>query len=371
MRPFASLRASVRSPLLQVLKTSVAAIVAWLLSAILLQQPLPIFAAIAALLVVQPSVNQSLAKGVERSIGVILGVVLAYAAGLLFGNATWVVLAVIVVSLLVAWALKLTPGSSNQIPISAMLVLAIGAQSPEAQTPEYSIDRILESIIGAVVGLIVNAVIVPPVLVAPARLAVGRLAAGVSSALDRLSSALTTVSDTSELHELLEQARELRPMQRSAIDDLDSAEESLTFNPRASKHRRTIEQDRELLERLATLVTRTIGMTRAVHDNYDAALVSDPIVAAIATELRRAAHDVRLVSRSVGAAGAGRSKSDDTAAGSAEPLFTTAETPALTAPLVIAKPDPEHWILVGSLMEDIRRIREEIRVGTDEVGPTT
>jgi hypothetical protein len=36
----------------------------------------------------------------------------------------------------------------------------------------------------------------------------------------------------------------------------------------------------------------------------------------------------------------------------------TAELPALTAPLVIAKPHPDHWILVGSLMEDLRRVRE-------------
>jgi hypothetical protein len=44
----------------------------------------------------------------------------------------------------------------------------------------------------------------------------------------------------------------------------------------------------------------------------------------------------------------------------------TADIPALTAPLVIAKPDPRHWILVGSLMEDIRRVREEIMGGPED-----
>ena len=38
----------------------------------------------------------------------------------------------------------------------------------------------------------------------------------------------------------------------------------------------------------------------------------------------------------------------------------TAELPALTAPLLISRPHPEHWILIGSLMEDLRRIREVI-----------
>ncbi|HEV7957428.1 MAG: hypothetical protein JWL94_606 [Microbacteriaceae bacterium] len=356
MRQFASFRAATRSPLLQVLKTSVAAIVAWLLSTLLLQQPLPIFAAIAALLVVQPSVNQSLAKGVERSIGVVLGVVLAYGAGLLFGSATWVVLAVIVVSLLLAWALKLTPGSSNQIPISAMLVLAIGPQSSA-----YAIDRILETIIGAVVGLIINALIVPPVLVAPARLAVGRLTAGVASCLESIASALTTPQGAGELDVLLERARELRPQHVKARADLDDAEESLSFNPRAGRHRRAIDQDRELLERLSTLVTRTIGMARAVHDNYDASLGTDPVVGRIAEELGRAAHDLRLMAKAVGASGPSSVRNANDAE---RPV--TADIPALTAPLVIAKPDPRHWILVGSLMEDIRRVREEIMGGPED-----
>ncbi|HUG51472.1 MAG TPA: FUSC family protein, partial [Terrimesophilobacter sp.] len=60
MRLTSSLRASSRSPLLQVLKTSLASVGAWVVCVVLLNQPLPIFAAIAALLVVQPSVNLSL-----------------------------------------------------------------------------------------------------------------------------------------------------------------------------------------------------------------------------------------------------------------------------------------------------------------------
>jgi hypothetical protein len=27
---------------------------------------------------------------------------------------------------------------------------------------------------------------------------------------------------------------------------------------------------------------------------------------------------------------------------------------------VIARPHPQHWILIGSLMEDLRRVRDEI-----------
>ncbi|MBC7724758.1 MAG: FUSC family protein [Burkholderiaceae bacterium] len=337
MRPFASLRSSARAPLLQVLKTSVAAVAAWLLSSVVVQESTPIFAAIAALLVVQPSVTQSLAKGVERSIGVILGVVLAFTAGALFGATTWVILAAIVVALLVAWALRLSPGSSNQIPISAMLVLAIGSQ-----TPAYALDRIVETVIGALVGLTVNAIIVPPVLVTPAHTAVVRLAQAVAVTLDDLATSLSNPADHAGM---LEGARRLRDLQSDAVLRVDAAAESLSLNPRGRHHRAALEADRLLLARLATLVTRTIGMARAVHDNHSASLADDPLAGAIATELGRAAHDVRLLAVRTSAA---------------RPDGGAPELPALTAPLIIARPDPRHWILVGSLLEDLRRIREEI-----------
>ena len=338
-------RGTSRSSLLQVLKTSVAVIVAWLLSNLLLGQQLPIFAAIAALLVVQPSVNQSLGKGIERSVGVILGVLLAYGAGIVFGSSTWIVLAIVVVSLLLAWALRLTPGSANQIPISAMLVLAIGG----AENTDYAIERVVETLIGCGVGLLVNVLIVPPVLSAPAHHAVIRLATLIAATLDALSIALGKPQTRAQLATLLEDARALRPLQLQAQDAMTSAEESLLLNPRRGAHRVSIERDRMLMQKLAILVTRVLGLARAVHDRYDDELPSEPIVQSIAQELARAAHDLRRLAAdgNAGQVGDGAGVVD-------------ADQPALTAPLVIATPHPEHWILVGSLMEDIRRVREEI-----------
>lgn len=346
----ASLRASSRSPLLQVLKTSVAAILAWLICNVALGQPLPIFAAIAALLVVQPSVNQSLAKGVERSLGVIVGVLLAYGAGTLFGNSSWIVLTVIVVSLLLAWALRLSPGSANQIPISAMLVIAIGTN-----TPGYAANRVIETVIGAIVGLVINAVIVPPVLIGPAHAAVVRLAESVAATLDTLADTLRSPRSNEQLSSMIAEARALKQLREKAAGSLTLADESLMLNPRRSKYRVPLERDLLLLSSLGVLVTRVTGMARALHDNYDPGLHDDPFVLSIALELDRAAHDLLLLAREPSTGGR--------EAGQEAPI--TAELPALTAPLAIAMPDAHNWILVGSLLEDLRRVREVI-IGDDE-----
>ncbi|AWB89427.1 FUSC family protein [Salinibacterium hongtaonis] len=343
MRPFATVRATARAPVIQVVKTSVAIIVSWLICAPLLSQPLPVFAAIAALLVMQPSVTQSLSKGIERSLGVILGVVLAYGAGLLFGHSSFVVLILIVVAIVLSWALRLSPGSANQIPISAMIVLAVGG----GDNPAYAAERIIETIIGAVVALIVNMAIVPPVQVAPAVTSVKRLAAQVAESLDALADALMTVTPRDQLSAMLTHARSLRPLQKSAAEAISNAEESLLLNPRSAKHRAQLARLRDLLSRLDVLVTRAIGMTRAVHDHYDAGLPQEPIAASIARELTRAAHDLRLLA-------------EIATASEKAPSPTVVEPPALTSPLSVAAPHPEHWILIGSLLEDLRRVREAI-----------
>jgi uncharacterized membrane protein YgaE (UPF0421/DUF939 family) len=334
------LRVTARTPLLQVLKTSVAAIASWLVCVVALHQPLPIFAAIAALLVVQPSVSQSFTRGVERSLGVVFGVVLAFGIGLLFGRSTWIVLAVIVVALLLAWVFKLSPGSTNQIPISAMLVLSIGGL-----TPNYAIYRVTETVIGAAIGLIVNTAIVPPVLLAPAHGAVQKLLGDCASCLDNVAASLTTAQTRESLDDLLKRSRALRVAQTTAQSAIAAGAESLTMNPRRSRHRRVLEYDTMMLDRLTVLVTRIIGMARAIHDNYDERLSEDPTVHAIAREITRSAHDLRLLGRDI----------------EGNPhLLDDADEPALTAPLTVLAPNQDNWILIGSLLEDMRRVREEI-----------
>jgi uncharacterized membrane protein YccC len=335
----ATFRATRRVPILQVLKSAVATIAAWLIAGWLVEGQLPVFAAIAALLVVQPSVNQSLGKAVERSIGVIMGVLIATGISLVLGQNTWIILLAVVVAMLVAWTLKMTPGTSNQVAISALLVLALGASSPE-----YALDRVLETLIGAAIGIVVNALIVPPVAIAPARSEVALLGGELAASVDRLAAALEHPRSPAQLETLMIEARLLRPMRDASDAAIESGEESLTLNPRRSAHREELVKLRELLEKLGPIVTQVIGMTRAFADHYDQSLHDEPTVRAIAEQLRRVAHDVRLAVR--------------VAEPDPEPL--TSETPALTSALVIASPKSDHWILVGSLMEDLRRIREEL-----------
>ncbi|MCS5734816.1 FUSC family protein [Herbiconiux daphne] len=342
LAPARAFQTSSRTPLLQVLKTAVAAVIAWIVCSFIAPQQVPVFGAIAAIIVVQPSVNQSFTRAFERSIGVIVGVVVAEAAAFVFGSPGWLILAAIVISLLVGWALRFPQSSTVQIPISAMLVLSIGAQ-----TPGYAVERIIETIIGALIGVVINWLIVPPVALKPAHDAVASLGREVAAIMEGLARVLSEPTDSASRQLLLVEARLLRPMQAKAQAAVDLAEESLRFNPRRSSHRAELATDAALLTMLGIVVTRVLGMARSLNDHFDESLHEEPTAAGIAEELRRAAHDLRLVMQNA-------------ALPVAEVELLGDEPPALTAPLQALMPSPEHWIVIGSLLEDLRRVREEI-----------
>jgi uncharacterized membrane protein YgaE (UPF0421/DUF939 family) len=353
VNPVSRLRSSSRTPFLQVVKTAVAVVAAVLLCELVIRGPFPTFAAIAALLVVQPSINQSFVKGLERSAGVLLGVVLATGVHLLLGDAVWIVLLVVVLAILLAWALRLTPTSATQVGISGMLVLTAGVV-----TPHYSADRILETVIGAAVALVVNAVIVPPVLLEPAHLAVARLARDTAAAFERIAVGLTEGWDTDRWHAALLQARALRQQHARTDAALTSARDSLTMNPRGGRHRTILERDVAVTEHLRVLVTRVTGMTRAVRDNTAPDLRADPMVGRIATEVARIGADVRRLGAQVEST---RLTPGELAERPEEPEVEH----ALTAPLEVVRPNSRHWVLIGALLEDVRRVREEL-LGEDD-----
>jgi uncharacterized membrane protein YgaE (UPF0421/DUF939 family) len=144
---------STRMPFAHVAKIAVAALVAWFLCAAFITDQAPVFAGIAAVMVVQPSIAATMSRAVERSLGVILGVVVASTVTLLLGSGDVAAIVTIVVAVLVPWGLRLSVTSSVQVPISAMLVVAFATSMPG-----YEGHRIVETIVGAAVGVAINAV---------------------------------------------------------------------------------------------------------------------------------------------------------------------------------------------------------------------
>lgn len=325
----------VRPSWFQLLKGAAASILTWFVCGAIFTEQLPIFGAIAALLVMQDNVDQSLTKGIERVIGVLIGVSVAIGAGSLFGNQPWLFIAAIPAAMAVGWLLRMTPSSANQIAISALLMIALGGLQLH-----YGVERLVETAIGAAIGVLINALVIAPVRNSSVHEAIVSLTDDAALVLEKIADGLTTPRDSAWLAQMLADARALQAERTRVHQLLRQARDSLRFNPRSRRYREGLAEDDDQFQRLQPIVTQVIGMARALSDLYSPELADDPTVAGMADEMRRAAHDLARLAHATGG----------------EPT----EPPALTAPFTIPTPNPRHWVLVGSLMEDLRRVRGRI-----------
>lgn len=328
---------AMRPSILQLLKAAAAAILTWFVCLLVYPGQLPIFGAIAALIVVQDSVDQSLTKGIERVVGVLLGVSVALGAAAVFGPQAWLFIAAIIVAMCVGWLFRMSPTSTNQVAISALLMIALGGLQLD-----YGFERLIETAIGAAIGVALNALIVAPVRISPVRVAIDQLCRQAADVLSRIADSLAEPRDRAWLAEMHASARALQEERTRVNGLLRQARESLRLNPRGGRYREELAEDDAIFQRLQPITQQIIGMSRAIYDLYSPDLVEVPAVVGMVEEIRKASHDLERLGQ----------PRDATSADN--------EPPALTAPYTIPRPHPDHWVLIGSLMEDLRRMRGRI-----------
>jgi uncharacterized membrane protein YccC len=144
-----------RSQVFLAAKTAIAAGLAWVAALAVDPHSGPYFAPLAVLLVVQPTVYDSLSRAFQRVAGVVVGVAAALAVSHFLAPSAWSIGIIVFAGLLAGWAARLGPQGVVQIPVSALLVFLVGRA-----TPGYGADRIADTLVGAAVAVI--AVVLSP-----------------------------------------------------------------------------------------------------------------------------------------------------------------------------------------------------------------
>jgi hypothetical protein len=341
---------------LRTAKTTLAAVISWELARLLPGSQPPVLAPLTALLVTQLTLVKTITGSLQRVASVTAGVLLALAAADLLGLHWWSVGLVIFVSLAVGQVLKL--GSHRiEMAVSALLVMTLGGTPGVAQT------RVLETLIGAGVGVLVNAVLVPPVYIRPASEAIYGLADDMARVLEGAAADLAEGWSGEDAYERLREARELDGEVGEAREAIGQAEDSLRLNPR----RRLVVGDPsdELREGMSTLEHSVIlvrGLMRSLVD-LDTATGGrgpDPALAAAVRELlEELAVAVRTFGEHVAASVPGPE------ANQAPLLRALARARAGRDRLARAmtagrRADPEVWPVHGHLLANADRLLSEL-----------
>jgi uncharacterized membrane protein YccC len=262
-------------------KTTAAAVLAWLVALPLSDNPRPVLAPLTALLVVQLTLYDTLRTGLRRVISVVAGVLVAVVLTEQVDLHWWSLGIAVAGSLVLGRLLRLGPEVA-EVPISAMLVLAVGGSDVAAS------GRVIETLIGAAVGVLVGAFVAPPLYVRPASDAVQSLARAMAEVMRRVGRELEGDYSREQAAQWLEAARGLGHDFAVADRALGRAETSLRFNPRARHKQHTAPSLRSGLEGMERASVALRGICRSLADRAH----GDAPEPVYAEDVRRALRDL-------------------------------------------------------------------------------
>lgn len=224
-----NVRRYLRDPVVHLtIRATLAATLSYAVAVELETSPAPLTAPLTALLVVQVTVYSTLTTSIRRVNSVVVGVLIAIGFSAVMGLSWWSLGLIILASLTIGQFVKVDE-FVNEVAISAMLVLGVTRLADQAW------DRVLETLIGAVVGLLFNLLFAPPVWLDTAGESIEDLARRARHLLRRMAEQLHGPTPVSKAAARLHEARELD----QAIADVDAAlrqaEDSLRLNPRISE----------------------------------------------------------------------------------------------------------------------------------------
>jgi hypothetical protein len=209
------------------IRLSLAAIAAYAVALAAVSDPRPITAALTALLIVQVTLVGTIADTLRRIVSVIAGVGIAITVSVFVPFTWWSLGALILVAILLGQALRLG-AHLLEVPISAMLVLSAGGLGSAAT------DRILETVVGAAVGLLVNVVVPPSTRTRTAGAAVEHFAQRIAGVLERAATSLSEEPPSRDLvYQWLDDVRRIAADTGDVDRVLSEVRESRRLNPRA------------------------------------------------------------------------------------------------------------------------------------------
>ncbi|MFF3846809.1 aromatic acid exporter family protein [Streptomyces sp. NPDC002328] len=238
------------------LRSAAAATIAYVIALRLSPEAAPLTAPLTALLVVQVTLFATLTNGVRRVNAVVAGVLVAIAFSLLVGL-TWWSLALVIVAALAVGHLVRVEEYVQEVAISAMLVLGVTTIGNTAWA------RVLETLIGAVVGLAINLLLPPPVWVEEAGESIEGLARRVRQLMLRVGEEAAGRTPAEQAAARLHEARRLDHDIVEVDAALRQAEDSLRLNPRVREgvlHRVVLRTGLDTLE-ICTVVLRVLART--------------------------------------------------------------------------------------------------------------
>ncbi|MFD5092794.1 aromatic acid exporter family protein [Amycolatopsis thailandensis] len=222
-----------RRSFVQTVKAAAAAVIAWVVATSVLELPQPFLAPYAAVFLVQATVYRSL-RGWAQQVGAVsVGVLVAAGVGHIVPSVT-VALGLVVFGGLLIGSWRGFGDSGVWVGVTGMLLISYGS----ATEPVLLADRLLETALGAAIGAVLNAVVLPPLHGERLRAATSRLASAIADVLVE-TAVLVRGGEPPEAADLLQdRMRDVRSLVAEAEDAIGWTREGRYLNLRGRREAR-------------------------------------------------------------------------------------------------------------------------------------
>lgn len=244
---------------LQIVKTALAAAVSWMVATAVLDSTFPYFAPLAAILTVQVTVADSVEKATQRIIGIIGGVGISLLIGHWFSISSLSIFLVILIGMAISKGLRMNPQIVSQVAVSSFLVLAFGLKEEG-----YALERIVETLVGSVVAVLINALIIPQNAIPEVEKHILAMGKQATTTLRFLATQLHQ-TDKGQLVGRQE-TDTLIAASEKCLDALQLAEQSLKYNPFLTHKRTHLSRLTIVVRRLEHITTQVRGIRRGIAD---------------------------------------------------------------------------------------------------------
>ncbi len=344
---------------MQTLRSTGAAVIAYVVATSTLSQPAPLTAPLTALLVVQVTLYATLTTGIRRVNAVVVGVLIASGFSSLVGLSWWSLGLTIFTSLIIGRLVRVNE-FVPEVAISAMLVLGV------AQVADTAWERVFETLIGAGVGLLFNLLFAPPVWVQSAGTSIDVLARRMGEMFRDLGGDLGGRVTVEQAAERLHRARRIDHDIVAVDASLRQAEESLMLNPRVRQgllYRVVLRTGLDTLE-ICAVVLRVLArtLTDLAKDRVDEPLFPAEVASGLTELFGQLAEAVASFSTLITTPVAASAEEAETRLTDALTVSRATRDRVADMLLAAVQDHPRKWQLHGALLAEVDRILDELDI---------
>ena len=350
-----------RPTLVNVFRLTTAAVLSYLLTLAVTSGAIDLTGPLTALLVMQASAFSTLKMGAIRVGAVLAGVLVATLVSIWIGLTWWSLGAVIAASLLLAKIFRLGE-QAMEAPISAMLILGVTNPNVAAEI------RVLNTLIGAGVGVAFNLIYPPALPTRRASRAIIDAADATAAPLDAASQALATGpinrEQVQDWHDRVH-AGSLRL--KSATETVTSLKDSRRLNPRAlgttdiepvlASGLRTLESCLLAIRALFTVVLTELPTEDRPDDPY-----GEELRAAFAVVLHDAADCIRAFGSLVLAEVEEHEEEAERSLDESLDILRETQTVLSELMTVNFQDNKSSWLLRGSILAAVEHVVDELNL---------